>query len=96
MFACLVLDYSSRYPFHFIQRIPAAIYAFCKVNNYIIEGSDKSWCFFDWKEGLDKQASAHAIYIYILNAAIELAEILEEKKLAKQLQEEKGYCSSEA
>lgn len=65
-------------------------------NNYIIEGSDMFWCFVDWKEGLDKQASAQAIYIYTLNAAIELAKILGEKEIAKQLQEEKGYCSSAA
>lgn len=64
--------------------------------NYIIEGSDTFWCFVDWKEGLDKQASAQAIYIYTLNAAIELAKILGEKELAKQLQEEKGDCISAA
>lgn len=64
--------------------------------SYVIKGSDDFWCFVDWKEGLDKQASAQAIYIYTLNAAIELAEILEKKQLAKQLQEERDYCSNAA
>lgn len=52
----------------------------------VIEDSDQlGWCFVDWNLGLNKQASAHGIFMYALKAAIELAGVLgesdEEKKL---------------
>ena len=41
------------------------------------------WCFVDWADGLNKQASAQGIYLYCLKAATEMAEILEEEVLAE-------------
>ncbi len=34
------------------------------------------WCFVDWCEGLNKQACAQAIFIYAINYAIKLAELM--------------------
>lgn len=39
------------------------------------------WCFVDWKEGLNKQASAQGIYLYCLKAAVKIAELLGEDDL---------------
>ena len=60
--------------------------------NYLIKDGEEFWCFVDWKEGLNKQASAHAIYIYSLSAAIELAEILGKKDIKDELEEERRLC----
>jgi len=47
--------------------------------NGIIEDSDVlGWCFVDWNLSLNKQASAHGIFMYCLLAAIDLAEALGE------------------
>ena len=61
-------------------------------HNVIIDGGETFWCFVDWKNGLNKQASAHAIYIYALNDAIELATLLGKEKISIQLNREKNIC----
>ena len=44
--------------------------------NYVVRDSDKlGWCFVDWNLMLNKQASAQGIFLYALEAAIELAQI---------------------
>lgn len=45
-------------------------------------------CFIDWKEGLDKHASAQAVYIYCARQGLELAKSLGEAETAKQLENE--------
>jgi len=48
------------------------------------------WCFVDWNLALDKQAGAQGIYLYCLQAAIELARALgEEEKLPWLLAQQK-------
>lgn len=45
--------------------------------NHLVKDSNVlGWCFVDWNLGLNKQASAQGIYLYCLNAAIEMAGIL--------------------
>ena len=45
--------------------------------NGLVMDSDKlGWCFTDWNLELNKQASAQGIYLYCLDAAIEIADIL--------------------
>lgn len=52
----------------------------------VVRDSDVlGWCFVDWNLGLNKQASAQGIYLYCLQAAIELAEALNEAEMAKAL-----------
>ena len=52
----------------------------------VIEDSDVlGWCFVDWNLALNKQASAHGIFMYALKAAIELAEVLGETEEEKKL-----------
>lgn len=58
----------------------------------IIEESGDFWCFVDWKEGLDKQASASAIYLYTLNDAIVLAQVLGEEAVERELKAEREAC----
>ena len=45
--------------------------------NGVIVDKDTWWCFLDWKEGLNKQAGAQAIFIYVLKQAMYLAKELE-------------------
>lgn len=45
-------------------------------------------CFVDWKEGLDRQASAQAIYIQCLKNAVGLADVLGKTTIAQELQDE--------
>ena len=58
----------------------------------MIQDDEGFWCFVDWTDGLNKQASAQAIYIYTLNAAIELAEILENDQIKAELELERNLC----
>lgn len=56
--------------------------------NYLVLDSDRlGWCFVDWNLELNKQASAQGIFMYALEAAIELAkvveDVLEEEKMAE-------------
>lgn len=52
----------------------------------VIEDSDElGWCFVDWNLELNKQASAHGIFMYALKAAIELAGVLGEQEEKKKL-----------
>lgn len=60
--------------------------------NHLVKDVDGFWCFVDWKEGLNKQASAHAIYVYSLNAAIELANILGKETIKDELETERRLC----
>lgn len=47
----------------------------------VVEDSDvMGWCFVDWNLGLNKQASAHGIYLYALLAAADLASFMGEKE----------------
>ncbi|MDY3919463.1 MAG: cellobiose phosphorylase [Candidatus Limivivens sp.] len=58
----------------------------------VIDGGDAFWCFVDWKEGLNKQASAQAIYVFCINAGIELAEMLDLKEQKKILEEKRDHA----
>ena len=58
----------------------------------IRDGGESFWCFVDWKNGLNKQASAQAIYIYALNDAINLATLLGNERIKTQLNCEKKLC----
>lgn len=60
------------------------------------EGEGTIWCFLDWKEGLNKQAGAQAVYIYALEAGIFLAELLGETESAASMREEKEACRKAA
>lgn len=60
----------------------------------LVEETGDFWVFVDWKEGLDKQAAANAIYIYVLNDAIELAEILGKEEVAAELKTERERCTT--
>lgn len=62
----------------------------------VVQEGDSNWCFVDWKEGLNKQASAQAIYIYALNDGIVLAEALDRVLLAAELKEERKRFVSAA
>lgn len=54
----------------------------------VVADSDAlGWCFVDWNLDLNKQASAHGIYLYALLAAIELAGYLHEDEEQKKLME---------
>jgi hypothetical protein len=63
----------------------------------IIEDSDElGWCFVDWNLELNKQASAHGIFLYAIKAAIQIAEILQEKKEEEKLRELFSVCREAA
>lgn len=52
----------------------------------VVEDSDRlGWCFVDWNFVLNKQASAQGIFLYAVQAALELALELEEKDEAERL-----------
>lgn len=55
--------------------------------NGVIKDKDTWWCFIDWHDELNKQASAQAIFIYTLKQAHQLASILldERKKIINDL-----------
>ena len=44
--------------------------------NGVVADKETWWCFLDWKEGLNKQAGAQAIFIYAVKQAMRLAEEL--------------------
>lgn len=48
--------------------------------NYLVKDRNDWWCFIDWADGLNKQASAQAILLYSLKAGLSIAELLEESK----------------
>lgn len=54
----------------------------------IIKEGEGFWCFVDWKEGLNKQASLQAIYIYCARRALKMAEILKLETEKEWLQKE--------
>lgn len=62
----------------------------------VVQDGDSNWCFVDWKEGLNKQASAQAIYIYALNDGIALSRVLDLAQLADELEEERKRCVNAA
>lgn len=52
----------------------------------IIRDSDDWWCFIDWNDDLNKQASAQAIFIYCTKQYVKLAKIVgAETEAAEQL-----------
>jgi hypothetical protein len=56
--------------------------------NDIIEDSDQlGWCFVDWNLELNKQASAHGIFLYAINSAIAIAQILKDVSAEEKLKE---------
>ena len=54
----------------------------------VIKEGEGFWCFIDWKEGLNKQTSLQAIYIYCVRRALKIAEILNLKTEQNLLQNE--------
>lgn len=44
----------------------------------VVRDKDTWWCFIDWHDQLNKQASAQAIFIYTLKQAAVLAEVLKD------------------
>ena len=46
--------------------------------NYIIRDSSDWWCFVDWNDDLNKQASAQAIFIYTAKQYVELSKVMGE------------------
>lgn len=55
--------------------------------NGVILDKDTWWCFLDWKDGLNKQAGAQAIYIYVLKQAIYIAKELRDSERCSILEE---------
>lgn len=53
----------------------------------IVRDKETWWCFIDWKDGLNKQASAQFIYIMALRQAVELAEAMQDVKRKKEFTE---------
>lgn len=47
--------------------------------NGLLKDSEEWWCFIDWQENLNKQASCQAILIYVLKQAIFISNELEDK-----------------
>lgn len=61
----------------------------CFDDTGLIRDSDVlGWCFVDWNLNLNKQASAQAIYLYCLNALMELADTVGGHALSARLEEE--------
>lgn len=52
----------------------------------LVKDKDTWWCFIDWAEGLNKQASAQAILIYTLRQAIVIAQVMEEAEVENHLE----------
>lgn len=53
----------------------------------LIRDSDVlGWCFIDWNLALNKQGAAQGVFLYALQAAAELAEILQEGSALEKLQ----------
>jgi hypothetical protein len=63
----------------------------------VIEDSDElGWCFVDWNLELNKQASAHGIFLYALKAAIQISQILEDKTEEEKLNDLYSTCKAAA
>ena len=59
--------------------------------NYVVKDSDEiGWCFVDWNLNLNKQASAQGIFLYALDAAIELAQVMDDVMAEESLAD--LYC----
>lgn len=56
-------------------------------NGVIADSNQLGWCFVDWNLALNKQASAHGIFLYATKAAIELAGYLGELEEQEKLKE---------
>lgn len=57
-------------------------------DDHLIQGEGtipNMWCFIDWTGGLDKQASAQAVYIYCEKRAGKIAEILGDTQKAAEM-----------
>jgi hypothetical protein len=56
--------------------------------NYLVEDSDVlGWCFTDWNLVLNKQASAQGIFLYAVNAGIQIAQIINDVMEEERLSE---------
>lgn len=65
---------------------PVALRQLNIINDYVkndgmvdYEAANKWWLFFDWKEGLNKEASIQGLMIFALNQTYELAQLLEKE-----------------
>ena len=54
------------------------------------------WCFVDWGEGLNKQASAQGILIYCMKYGIRMAQIVRDGKMIGWLEEQILLCKEAA
>lgn len=62
----------------------------------VLDSDAMGWCFVDWNLVLNKQASAQGIFLYALNAAIELADELNEIEEQKNLKKIYNNAKSDA
>lgn len=62
----------------------------------IVTDKDTWWCFLDWGDGLNKQAGAHAILIYTLKQAKEMAQWLDDTAKAKEYETEISMLTESA
>ena len=62
----------------------------------IPDSEEMGWCFIDWNLQLNKQASAHGVYLFSLRAGMELSAILGEEKEAARLQDIYESCRKAA
>ncbi|MBQ1368617.1 MAG: cellobiose phosphorylase [Firmicutes bacterium] len=54
------------------------------------------WCFIDWNLQLDKQMSAHGVWIYCARAAERLAEVLKDEAFRSMIHEKIGQRTQSA
>lgn len=65
-------------------------------DTHLLVPGEGFWGFIDWAEGLDKQAAMQGVYIYCVNRVKKIAEILEDRKEIKILEEESRLKSEAA
>ncbi len=66
-------------------------------NHYlVVDKGEEFWCFIDWGDGLNKQASAQAVLIYTLRYGIRLAAQLDDQTRISYLEEWMEKCRQAA
>lgn len=65
-------------------------------NHLVVDQGDAFWCFVDWEDGLNKQASAQAILIYCMRSGVRLAEMMQDADRIAYLQEQIEQCTQAA
>lgn len=79
--------------FEIVKELWPAAYRQIELSRAKFDGNDifeeESFVFIDWKQGLNKQASGQAVYIYALNDGIFLADVLEENDIKIELEKER-------